>query len=62
MKKLLLRLKYTSWKPIRYIWPYPEGYGIYRRNRWTGQRTVVDRYATREEAIEACKLQNKEVI
>ena len=62
MKRFLIWLKYTRWKPIRYIWPYPEGYGIYRINRWTGIRTVVDRYRTKDEAVEACKMQNREVI
>jgi len=62
MKNIFKFLFLTPWKPIRYAFPYPEGYGIYRRNRITGSMTVVDRYSTKEEALEACKQQNKEKI
>lgn len=58
MKKIINYILYTKWKPIRYYWPYPEGYGIYRKNRWSGQMTVVDRYHTKQEALEAAKNQN----
>jgi hypothetical protein len=60
MRKLFKWLFLTRWKTIRYSFPYPEGYGIYRRNRITGSITVLDRYNTREEALQACKQQNKE--
>ncbi len=59
MKKIIDLIKFTSWKPIRYCWPYPEGYGICRKNRFTGMRTVVDRYETKQEALDACVIENK---
>lgn len=58
MKKYLNFIKYSKWKPIVYYWPYPEGYGIYRKNRFTGQLTVLDRYKTKQEAVNACLIQN----
>lgn len=62
MKRLIRFIIYTRWKPIRYCWPYEEGYGIYRKNRFTGNMTVLDRYETKVEAIEACAIQNQQDI
>ena len=59
LKKLFERAKFTKWKPIYYCWPYPEGYGIYRKNRFTGVKTVLDRFDTKAEALEQCKIMNQ---
>lgn len=56
--KIFKNFFFTKWKPIRYCWPYPEGYGIYRKNWLTGNMTVLDTYRTKEQALEACKTQN----
>ena len=50
----------SKWKVIKTIWPYEEGYGIYRENHITGQRTLLDSGLTKEQAEEECrKLNNK---
>ena len=30
------------WKVVRTIWPYPEGYGVMKKNFWTGKTTILD--------------------
>jgi hypothetical protein len=55
MSKLFL----TKWKPIKTIWPYPEGYGIYRINILTGNRTLLDPGLTKTDAQESADQLNK---
>jgi hypothetical protein len=43
-----------KWKVIRTIWPYPEGYGVYRRNFWTGKKTILAFGLTKEAAQIEC--------
>lgn len=46
---------WTKWKVARTIWPYPEGYGTYRENIITGERTILDTGLTREAAEASAK-------
>jgi hypothetical protein len=39
-----------KWKPIRTIWPYPEGWGVY--NKW--RETLLDIVPTEEQAQALC--------
>lgn len=58
MKKIINYFIYTKWRPIRYCWPYPEGYGIYRKHRITGIKTVLDTHRTKKDAQDACDIEN----
>jgi hypothetical protein len=48
-------LFWSRWKVIRTIWPYPDGYGVYRKNYLTGARVVLDAGLTKEAAHESAR-------
>ena len=48
---MLIRLIWTKWRVIKTIWPYREGYGTFRTNRWTKRIVILDLGLTREEAV-----------
>lgn len=50
---------WTKWKVIRTIWPYPEGWGVYRRNWLTGHRTILETGLTKSYAQEIADYENK---
>lgn len=49
----------AKWKVIRTIWPYPEGWGVYKRNPWTNKKTLLDYGLTKEQAQAACDEANR---
>lgn len=56
--KFIRWVLYTKWKVIRTTWPYPEGYGTYRKNRWNGQITLLDSGLTKDQATEIAQQMN----
>ena len=49
-----------KWKVAKTIWPYKPGYGVYKQNRLTGARTILDTGLTKADAEAECKrLNNK---
>jgi len=48
-------LFWSRWKVARTIWPYPEGYGVYRKHFITGQRVILDSGLTKEAAQESAR-------
>lgn len=42
MKKWIQNLFWSKWKVARTIWPYKEGWGTYKRNRWTGAQVIMN--------------------
>ena len=58
--KVLKRLFEPKWKVIRTIWPYPEGWGVYKEDFFGGKRTVLDTGLTKEQAQEECDKLNNE--
>lgn len=57
--KFFNKVVWSKWKVIRTIWPYPEGYGIYRDNVVTGNRVILETGLTKEDAQYRCNLQNE---
>jgi len=48
--KRFIKLFWSRWKVSKTIFPYPEGYGTYRINYLTGQRTILDTGLSKEYA------------
>lgn len=46
---------FDKWKPIRTIWPYPEGWGVYNHKTHTVLETGLP---SKERAQAICDLQN----
>lgn len=49
----------STWKVTRTIWPYKEGYGVYKRHFLTGNITMLDDGLTKCEAQEAANELNQ---
>lgn len=55
----MITLFKSKWKTIRTIWPYKEGYGVYKED-WLGKKTVLHTGLSKEQAEEECKKLNNE--
>lgn len=53
-----MKILLSKWKVIRTIWPYKEGYGVYREHFITGQKTVLETGLTKEQAQAIADQQN----
>lgn len=49
----------SKWKVIRTIWPYKDGYGVYKKD-FTGQITLLHDGLTKERAEKECEKLNNE--
>ncbi len=59
MKKAFIDLFWSRWKVYRTIWPYPDGYGTYRKNYLTGQIAILDTGLSKEYAKQTIKELNQ---
>lgn len=49
----------AKWKVIRTIWPYKDGYGVYKED-WFGNKTILHTGLSKEQAqVECEKLNNQ---
>lgn len=55
---ILTKLTWSKWQVIRTIWPYSEGYGVYRENYLTGNKTILETGLTKERAQEIADYEN----
>lgn len=46
---------WSKWKVAKTIWPYPEGYGVYREHLLNGHREILDTGIPKERAEETAK-------
>ncbi len=51
-------LAWSQWKVAKTIWPYPDGYGVYKENYLTGERVILDTGIPKEVAEENAKQLN----
>ena len=51
-------LLHSQWKVCRTLWPYPEGYGVYRKHLISGRKTLLEHGLTREEAKQTAYEEN----
>ena len=59
MKKFLQRLLWSKWQPIRTIWPYQEGWGVYRYHKWNGRKQILETgLAEKQDAQVICDYEN----
>lgn len=55
------RIFWTKWKVARTIWPYKDGWGVFRENWVTGQKVVLETgLPTTDMAQEIADQQNKQ--
>jgi hypothetical protein len=60
MVKAILNSGWSKWKAARTIWPYPDGWGTYRENHLTGERTILDTGLSKDDAEKKAKELNGE--
>lgn len=54
----LKNIFWTKWKIIRTIWPYRDGYGVYRKHILTGEKVVLETGLKRVDAERIAKEEN----
>lgn len=55
-----MKLFWSKWKVARTIWPYPDGWGVYKENYLTGEKVIIDTGLPKESAEASAKQLNGE--
>lgn len=55
MIKIILHRILYRYKLSRTFWPYLDGYGVLRVNRFTGERLILDTGLTKDQAKDSLK-------